>query len=68
MFEKVFEEGEKNIYSDKALYLLGDIYQYGIGDNTKAVEMYEKLLIEFPISIYIDDARFEIIKLKDKLS
>lgn len=68
LLEKVFEEGEKNIYSDKALYLLGDIYQYGIGDNTKAVEMYEKLLIEFPISIYIDDARFEIIKLKDKLS
>ncbi|MCH9028234.1 MAG: hypothetical protein IH819_01185, partial [Bacteroidetes bacterium] len=54
--------------NDKALYLLGDNYQYGIGDNTKAVEMYEKLLIEFPISIYIDDARFEIIKLKDKLS
>ncbi len=68
LFEKVFEEGEKNIYSDKALYLLGDIYQYGIGDNTKAVEMYEKLLIEFPASIYIDYARVEIIKLKDKLS
>lgn len=68
LLEKVFEEGEKNIYSDKALYLLGDIYQYGIGDNIKAVEMYEKLLTEFPTSIYIDDARVEIIKLKDKLS
>lgn len=68
LFEKVFEEGEKNIYSDKALYLLGNIYQYGIGDNTKAVEMYEKLLTEFPSSIYLDDARVEIIKLKDKLS
>jgi tetratricopeptide (TPR) repeat protein len=68
LLEKVFEEREKNIYSDKALYLLGNIYQYGIGDNSKAVEMYEKLLTEFPTSIYLDDARVEIIKLKDKLS
>ncbi len=68
LLEKIFEEREKNIYSDKALYLLGNIYQYGIGDNSKAVEMYEKLLTEFPTSIYLDDARVEIIKLKDKLS
>ncbi|MEJ2194707.1 MAG: hypothetical protein P8X73_07595 [Ignavibacteriaceae bacterium] len=62
------EEGEKNIYADKALYLLGKIYQYGISDDTKAIESYEKLLAKFPASIYLDEARGEIIKLREKVS
>jgi tetratricopeptide (TPR) repeat protein len=67
LFDAVVEEGEKNIYADKALYLLGKIYQYGMGDNTKAVEIYEKLLAKFPASIYLDEARSEIIKLREKV-
>jgi len=68
LFNNVVEEGEKNIYADKALYLLGKIYQYGIDDNTKAVEMYEMLLAKFPASIYLDEARSEIVKLREKVS
>lgn len=68
LFEKIVEEGEKNIYADKALYLLGKIYENGIGDNAKAIEMYEKLLAKFPSSIYLDDARKDINNLKDKIS
>jgi tetratricopeptide (TPR) repeat protein len=67
LFNAVVEEGEKNIYADKALYLLGNIYQYGVGDSTKAVEIYEKLLAKFPASIYLDKARSEIIKLREKV-
>ena len=67
LFDAVVEEGEKNIYADKALYLLGNIYQYGVGDSTKAVEIYEKLLAKFPASIYLDKARSEIIKLREKV-
>jgi tetratricopeptide (TPR) repeat protein len=67
LFNNVVEEGEKNIYADKALYLLGKIYQYGMGDNTKAVEIYEMLLANFPASIYLDEARSEIIKLREKV-
>jgi len=68
LFERVIEEGEKNIYADKALYLLAQIFQHGIGDNAKAIEMYEMLLAKFPVSIYIDKARNEIIKLREKIS
>ncbi|MCU7516169.1 MAG: tetratricopeptide repeat protein, partial [Ignavibacteria bacterium] len=50
-------DAEKNIYADHALYLLGQIYQYGIKDNAKAVESYENLLAKFPNSLYLDDAR-----------
>ena len=68
LLNKISDENEKNIYSDKALYLLGQIYEYGIVDNSKAVEVYEKLLAKFPNSLYLDKAREEIIKLRNKLS
>jgi tetratricopeptide (TPR) repeat protein len=65
---KIEEEKEKNIYSDKALYLQGNIFQYGKKDSVKAIQIYEKLLAEFPNSIYLDDARSSINKLKNKIS
>ena len=64
----IVEEGEKNIYADKALYLQGQIYQYGLMDSAKAVESYESLLAKFPRSLYLDEARQNIIELKKKLS
>jgi tetratricopeptide (TPR) repeat protein len=65
---KIVEENEKNIYSDKALYLQGNIYQYARKDKLKAIEAYETLLAKFPNSIYLDIARELINKLKNKIS
>ncbi len=64
----IVEEAEKNIYADKALYLQGRIYQYGFKDSVKAVESYESLLTKFPKSLYLDEARQNIIELKKKIS
>lgn len=64
----IVDEAEKNIYSDKALYLQGQIYQYGFKDTIKAVETYENLLARFPKSLYLDEARQNIIDLKKKIS
>lgn len=66
--ELMSEEGEKNIYSDKALYLQGQIYRYGLKDNTKAVEVFENLLAKFPKSLYLDEARQNILELRKKIS
>jgi outer membrane protein assembly factor BamD (BamD/ComL family) len=68
LLENISEETDMNIYSDKALYLLGRIFQYGIKDAMRAVQAYEKLLAKFPSSLYLDEAREEIIKLRDKQS
>ncbi len=65
-FQRIAEDQDKNIYSDKALYLLGMIYQYSLGNKAKAVETYENLLAKFPNSLYLDEARAEIIKLNGK--
>ncbi len=64
----IVDEAEKNIYADKALYLQGQIYQFGLKDDAKAVESYENLLVKFPKSLYLDDARKNIIELKKKIS
>ena len=64
----ISDEKEKNIYSDKALYLLGNVYRFAKKDNAKAIEIFESLLAKFPNSIYLDDARESINKLKNKLS
>ena len=66
--KKISDENEKNIYADKALYLLGEIYQFGLKNNKKAIEIYQNLLAKFPNSLYLDEARAQIIKLQDKLS
>ncbi len=68
MLQKIVDENDKNIYADKALYLLGRIYEFGLNDSSKAVEKYEELLAKYPNSLYLDDARDEIVKLKNKAS
>ncbi len=59
-FENIAAEGIKNIYADKAVYLLGKIHQFGINDKVKAEEYYQKLLTDYPDSIYADDARQQL--------
>jgi len=66
VLEGVTVEGEKNIYADKAVYLLGRIHQYGIKNMSKAEEFYQKLLADYPKSIYADDARAQILFLQNK--
>jgi len=68
LLEKITDEAEKNIYADKALYLLSRIYQYGKKNYPKAIESYELLLAKFPNSLYQDDSRNAIIELRNKLS
>ncbi len=64
----IVDEGEKNIYADKALYLQGQIYYYGLKNPAKAIESYENLLAKFPKSLLLDDARQKILELKNKIS
>lgn len=63
--DKIYEAKEKNIFSDKALYLKARIFQYALKDDQKAIENYQKILIEFPKSIYLDESRDCIIRLKE---
>lgn len=60
-FIYIYNLKEKSIYSDYALYKIGQLYLYGLKDKVKALENFEKLLAEFPNSIFVNQVR-EIIK------
>jgi tetratricopeptide (TPR) repeat protein len=47
----------KTMFSDKALFLLGNTYLYGIADKENARKTFEKLLELFPNSLYFDKSR-----------
>lgn len=68
VLELMVLDGEKNIYADKALYLQGQLYRFGLKDNEKAVELFETLLAKFPKSLYQDEARQNILELRKKIS
>lgn len=68
ILEAITEDETSNIFSDKALYLKGNIYQFGKKNSARAIETYEELLALFPNSIYNENARTEIKKIKSKLS
>ena len=67
MLQNIAGEESKNIYADKALYLMGRIYEFGLNDSSKAIEKYEELLAKYPNSLYLDDARDEILKLRNNI-
>lgn len=48
---------KSGIFGDKSLFLAGEIYQFGIKDRMKAIQIYQKLLEKFPNSLYFEKAR-----------
>lgn len=53
----VYELKEKSIYSDKALFRMGQLYLYGLNDKIRAEQTFNKLLAEFPNSIFVTEVR-----------
>ena len=62
---EIIKNEKQNIFADKALFLKGQVYQFGIKNKVDASNMYQELLEKFPNSIFVDEARKEIIKLKN---
>ncbi|MEJ5351432.1 MAG: tetratricopeptide repeat protein [Melioribacteraceae bacterium] len=57
ILEDLSEKSKTGIFGDKSLFLLGRIYQYGIKDKNKSIQIYQKLLEKFPNSLYFEQAR-----------
>jgi tetratricopeptide (TPR) repeat protein len=66
IMEEISTQGNSN-YADNAYFSLGNIYYHGLNDFRGAKECFEKLLINFPESIYTDRAREMINTIKNKL-
>jgi tetratricopeptide (TPR) repeat protein len=63
-FTRVMTDYPESISLDQALMKIGQIYQEGIKDPVKAIAAYQKLLEQFPSSIYVSEARKRIRELR----
>ncbi|MFC2084502.1 tetratricopeptide repeat protein [Bacteroidota bacterium] len=57
ILEELSEQETGNLFADKSIFLLGNIYQFYLLDNKNAVTEYKKLLEKFPNSLYFDISR-----------
>ena len=69
LLDALTKREESALYSDKALYLIGEIYFRGLKKFDKAQKIFENLLEKYPNSIYLNSSREninEIISLTGK--
>jgi len=55
--ENLSNNENMNIFVDKSLFLLANLYQYGLKDLNNAGLCYQKILEKFPNSLFLDKAR-----------
>lgn len=56
-------ENERGLYQDRALLRIAEIYE-SMDDQKRAIEYYEKIMLEFPDSIYLDKVRNRLRELE----
>jgi tetratricopeptide (TPR) repeat protein len=67
-YESLFEQFKENgTLLDRAQFRIGEVYQFGIHNPERAIAAYEKLLANFPHSIFIDEARKRIRQLRGEV-
>jgi len=55
--EQLLQEYATDILADDAAYQIGQMYEYQLRDREKAMEYYNKVVTQFPASIYVVDSR-----------
>jgi tetratricopeptide (TPR) repeat protein len=67
-YQKIIQIKKDGILTDDAVYYLGLLYQEKLNDKEKAMEMFKKIIFDYPSSIYLVDARKRYRKLRgDKI-
>jgi tetratricopeptide (TPR) repeat protein len=65
-FSTIIDRFPESLLVDKVLFLLGELYQNDLKDKNKAILSHEKILIEFPNSMYLNEARKRLRSLKEE--
>lgn len=64
---KILALNKSNILADDACFRLAKLYQNKLNDTNKAAEYYEKIIFDYPASIYLVEARKIYRQLKPDL-
>nr|WP_294792546.1 tetratricopeptide repeat protein [uncultured Mucilaginibacter sp.] len=62
--KKIFTENPTELWADDAVYMLADIYDNQLNDKEQAKTLYQKIITDYPGSLWINDARkrFRILR------
>lgn len=63
-YQQVYETYGQDILADDALIRIARIYDFRIGDKTKAAEYYRKIVFEYQSSLYSDEARDRYLEIQ----
>jgi len=56
-YSEIMEKYPDDLLADDAMYNLAGLYEYQLNNKSKAMELYEKILTQYPGSLYVVDAR-----------
>jgi len=57
LLKKIYEDSPTNLWADDAVFMLGDIYDNRLNDKAQAKIYYQKIITDYPGSLWINDAR-----------
>ncbi len=57
MYENILEFYPTELYGDDALFKEAELYERNLNDQEKAKQLYQDMLVKYPGSIYVVDAR-----------
>lgn len=62
--KKIAEEGKNDLWADDAVFMLGDIYENHLDDKASAQIWYQKMISDYPGSLWINESRkrFRILR------
>ena len=63
-FQNVYDQFPTDLLADNALFQLGELYEYFLNNEEEAKRYYEKIILEYPDSIFITEARKRFRKLR----
>jgi len=55
--KKIADEHPFNLWADDAVFMLGDLYENRLNDKEKAKVYYQKIITDYPGSLFINEAR-----------
>lgn len=57
LYQEILNQYPTDLLGDDALFKLASLHEYNLNNKPKAMELYEKLLTDYPGSLYVVEAR-----------
>ena len=63
--QKIVDDFSYESLADDALFTLAELYSFQLNNKEKAKELYNKLLLDYPGSVFVDESRLKYRELRE---